>query len=89
MIQWLAIQASNLRCEIVSQEGQPKIVLKLYCEASVKNNVRRHKRPNVVILECFICRWEGGEVGRWKRWEGNEVGRCERWEGSEGGKVGG
>ena len=22
------------------------------------------RRPNVVILECFNCRWEGGEVGK-------------------------
>ena len=32
------------------------------------------------------CRWEVGEVGRWKRWKGNEVARCER---QESGKVGG
>ena len=43
----------------------------------------RGSRLNVVILECFICRWERGEVGRWVRWEGSEVARWERWEGSE------
>ena len=38
----------------------------------LKINVGRGKRPNVVILEWFDCRWEGGEVGRWK---GSEAGR--------------
>ena len=32
----------------------------------LKINVGRGKSPNVVILEWFDCRWEGGEVGRWK-----------------------
>ena len=33
------------------------------------------RRPNVVILEYFNCRWEGGEVGKvgkvggWCVWE--------------------
>ena len=41
-------------------------------------------------MEGFICRWEGGElgkvsseVGRWERWENSEVAQSERWEGSE------
>ena len=38
----------------------------------LKINVGRGKRPNVVILEWFDCRWEGGEVGSWK---GSEAGR--------------
>ena len=43
----------------------------------------RDRRPNIVILECFICQWDRGEVGRWKRWEVSEVARWERWEGNE------
>ena len=27
-----------------------------YCVPSVKNNVCRDRRPNAVIMECFICR---------------------------------
>ena len=50
----------------------------------------RDRRTNVLILECFICQWEGDDVGRWgwlecrevTRWEGSEVAR---WE--EGSKV--
>ena len=42
-----------------------KLASKLcYCEGYVKNNVGRDRRSNVVILECFVCRWEGGEVGK-------------------------
>ena len=29
-----------------------------------KTNVERERRPSVVILECFNCRWEDGEVGK-------------------------
>ena len=29
----------------------------------LKTNVRTKKACDVVILECFNCRWEGGEVG--------------------------
>ena len=55
----------------------------MYSEGYVKNNVGRDRRPNVVILECSVCWWEGVRQGRWK---GSEVGR---WECSEVGKVGG
>ena len=44
----------------------------------------RDRRLNVVILECFICRWESGEVRRFERWEGSEVAW---WEWSEGSEV--
>ena len=38
--------------------------LQIYvCEGSVKNNVGRDRRPNVVILECFVCR-ECGKTGK-------------------------
>ena len=30
------------------------------------------------------CRWEVGEVGRWKKWKVNKVAMWERW---ESGKV--
>ena len=43
----------------------------------------RDRRLNVVILECFICRWERDKMGRWEKWEGSEVARWERWEGNE------
>ena len=43
----------------------------------------KDRRLNVVILECFICRWERGEVGRGERWKANEVARWERLDGSE------
>ena len=43
----------------------------------------RDKRLNVVILECFICQWERGVVGRWERCEVSEVAKWERREGSE------
>ena len=38
----------------------------------------RDKRANIVILECFNCGWEGGEVRRWEgselvKWEGGRV----------------
>ena len=29
----------------------------------LKTNVGRDRRTNVVILDCFNCWWEGGEVG--------------------------
>ena len=32
----------------------------------LKTNVGRDRRPNVVILECFNCRSESGEVARWE-----------------------
>ena len=38
--------------------------LQNYVIVKVKNNVGRDRRPNVVILECFVCRWEGGEEGK-------------------------
>ena len=28
----------------------------------LKNNVGIDRRPNVVILQCFVCWWEGGEA---------------------------
>ena len=37
--------------------------------------------PNVVILECFNYRWEGGQVGKVRKMGGGEVGKA--------GKVGG
>ena len=43
----------------------------------LKTNVGRERRCNVVILECFNCCWEGGEVERWERWEIGELGRCD------------
>ena len=51
----------------------------------LKINVGRDRRSNVVVLECFNCRWEGVEVGRWKSWKGSEVGRWGRWQSSETG----
>ena len=62
-----------------------------YCEPPHKNQYGERK-PDVVILGRFDCRWEGSEVTkvwemgrvvglRWIRWEGGEVGR---W---EGGKI--
>ena len=54
----------------------------LICEPSVKNNVGRDRRPNVVILECSIPQRETGEMGRWEKRETREVVRWERWEGS-------
>lgn len=63
------------------------LALKLcYCKSVVKSNAwRDNRRPNVVILKCFICRWEGNEVereegkevARWKTWETDEAGRRE------------
>ena len=49
----------------------------------------RDRKPNVVILECFVCRWEGseGEDGRVLRWEGGKGGRLVKWEGGKGGRV--
>ena len=41
----------------------------------LKVNGRRDRKPSFVILECFCCRWEGGEAGRQEKWEGGEVGR--------------
>ena len=41
---------------------------------------------NKIMLQGFKelkCRWEVGEVGRWKRWKGNEVARWERRESGE------
>ena len=47
------------------RRGNNKLTSKLcYCEGYVKNNVGRDRRPNVVMLECFVCRWEGGEAGK-------------------------
>ena len=45
----------------------------------LKTNVARDRRPNVVNLKCFICRWEDGEVGRWERWKGSDVGKAGEW----------
>ena len=28
----------------------------------LKNNAGKDRRLYVVILECFVCRWEGGEA---------------------------
>ena len=39
------------------------------------------KKPNFVTLECFDCRWEGGEVGRIRKvggWWGWQCGKGER-----------
>ena len=48
----------------------------------LKTNAGRDRGDNVVILECFICRWEGCEVGTWERWEGSKVTRWEKLKGS-------
>lgn len=62
-----------------------------YMSLMLKTNLGRDRRPDVVILECFNCRWEGGEVervdrkdGRVTRWERWGLARWERW---ENGKV--
>ena len=44
---------------------------------------RNSRRPNIVILECFICQWEGNEVGRWERWDSGEVAKREIWRDGE------
>ena len=95
------IRLQSRCCEIVSQGGYYELALKFwYCQPFVKNNVRIAggrgwgRRPNVVILECFTCWWESGEMGRcemwegdevamWEKLEGNEVARWERWDGNE------
>ena len=61
------------------------LALKLcYCKSVVKNNAwRDNRRPNVVILKCFICQWEGNEVGRWERWDSGEVAKREIWRDGE------
>ena len=54
----------------------------------------RYRRLNFVILKCFICRWEHGEVVRWEssevagweKWKSSEVARWERWESVEVGR---
>ena len=43
----------------------------------LKVNGRRDRKPSFVILECFCCRWEGGEAGRQEKWESSEAGRWE------------
>ena len=45
------------------------------------------RRVILYILELFVCRWEGGELGRWERWESSELGSWVRWEGSELGRL--
>ena len=44
---------------------------------------RNSRRPNIVILECFICQWEGNEMGRWERWDSGEVAKREIWRDGE------
>ena len=71
--------------DIVCWEAEYELALKFrYCEPFAKNHVGRERRPNVAILECSICRWEGGEVGR----EGEKGGRVVRWQGRKGRKGG-
>ena len=45
--------------------------------------MRRGRRSNSVILDCFICQLENGKVGKLERWEDSEVKRWEMWEGNE------
>ena len=40
----------------------------------------RDRTPNVVILECFVCWWEGGEEGNAGGYRGSKVARWEEWE---------
>ena len=35
----------------------------------------RDRRPNVVILECFVCRWKGDEAGKVGGQYGGKVGK--------------
>ena len=49
----------------------------------LKTSVGTGRRPNVVILECFICQCGEGGHGKMERWEGREVARCEKWDSSE------
>ena len=53
---------------IVSQEVGICICFKRSDNVNVllKTNVLRERRCNVVILECFNCCWEDGEVGKWE-----------------------
>ena len=50
----------------------------------LKANVGRNRRSIVVILDCFNCWWEGGEVERWGTWEGVDV---VKWDNGKGGTV--
>ena len=34
----------------------------------LKIKPERDRRPNVVILKCLNCQWEGGEVRKMRRW---------------------
>ena len=67
----------------------------MLCEPSLKNQCRE-RRPNVIILECFNFRCDGGEVGMvgkvggWWGWEGVNGGKLVRlgsWERCESGEV--
>ena len=77
MVWWLANQSSNPVVWDLFPGGENKdfAFQFWYCEPSLKNQCGE-RRPNVIILECFNCRWEGGEFGKvgklgvWWSWGG-------------------
>ena len=81
---WCWLLRLNLRVR-----GKCESALKFwYCEPSVKNNVGRDKRPNVGILDCFICWWEGVEVEKVEGWWGDKVWNMGEQKGGKVEKVG-
>ena len=53
--------------------------MNLLFNSDIMNLLLKNRKPNVVILEFFNCRWGCGEAGK--------MGKVECWCGLEGGRV--